>query len=53
MGLTHQEICAAKWVFTLLDFNADGKVQLSDLEGAAGVESYYYEAQLEVGGVGV
>lgn len=24
MGLTQQEICAAKWVFNLLDYNADG-----------------------------
>jgi hypothetical protein len=24
MGLTRQEIGAAKWVFTLLDYNADG-----------------------------
>jgi hypothetical protein len=119
MGISAQEIMAAKWVFTLLDYDADGerpgrahamhamhacmpcmrachacvhamhacmpcmpcmpctclcvpvrvghlrapagpaprqpgpaapagKVQLADLEKAAGIESYYYEAQLEV-----
>lgn len=47
MGLAQQEICAAKWIFTLLDYDADGKVQLSDLERATGIESYYYEAQLQ------
>ncbi|KAI8466512.1 MAG: hypothetical protein J3K34DRAFT_433633 [Monoraphidium minutum] len=47
MGLRQQEICAAKWVFTLLDYDADGKVQLSDLAAAAGIESYYYDAQLQ------
>ncbi|GBF89320.1 hypothetical protein Rsub_02197 [Raphidocelis subcapitata] len=45
-GLTAAEVCGAKWVFTLLDFDADGKLQLADLQRAAGVESYYYESQL-------
>lgn len=47
MGLTHQEVCAAKWVFTLLDYNADGKLSLADVEQAAGIERHYYEAQLQ------
>ncbi|KIY98237.1 hypothetical protein MNEG_9727 [Monoraphidium neglectum] len=46
MGLKQQEICAAKWIFTLLDYDADGKLQLSDLERALGIESYYFEGQL-------
>ena len=48
MGISLQEIMAAKWVFVLLDYDADGKVRLEDLRAAAGIESYYVEAQLEV-----
>jgi hypothetical protein len=31
MGLKQQEICAAKWIFTLLDYDADGENFHSEL----------------------
>jgi hypothetical protein len=47
IGIPLQEICAAKWVFTLLDFDADGKVALADLDKAEGIERYYVDASLQ------
>lgn len=36
MGLTLQEVCAAKWVFTLLDLDNDGEGALGRRRGGEG-----------------
>ena len=46
MGLTAAELCGAKWVHGLLDFDGDGLIALIDLEGADGIEAFMVEDKL-------
>ena len=46
MSLSAAEVCTAKWVHGLLDFDGDGLVSLLDLEGAEGIEAYMVEDKL-------
>lgn len=42
MGLTLQEVCAAKWVFTLLDLDNDGEGALGRRRGGEGGRVYVW-----------